>query len=125
MRKSFVVLALALTAVGVAGVATAQRFDRGGFSFRFDRNDPRRAVEGKRATCEVYARIASVQADAAARFRCGYQGPAWISDMKPHFVWCRFVPRRRIAEEQRHRAEELQKCFDKLGDFDDDRYDRR
>lgn len=123
MRKSMAVVALAITAA-VAGVATAQRFDRGGFSFRFERDDRRGDVEGKRASCEVYARIAAVQADANTRFRCGFVGPAWVSDLRPHFLWCRFVPRRRIAEEQRARADELQRCFDRLGDFDDDRWGR-
>jgi hypothetical protein len=81
-------------------------------------------VEGKRASCEVYARIAVVQADANKRFRCGLRGPAWSNDPGPHFQWCRFVPRRKIAEEQRSRADDLQRCFDKLGDFDDDRWGR-
>ena len=39
--------------------------------------------------------------------------------------WCRYVPRRKIAEEQRSRADELQRCFDKLGDFDEDDRGRR
>lgn len=111
----------------VAGAATAQsiRIDRdGGFSFRFGRDDRRGDVEGKRASCEVYARIAVVQAEANRRFRCGMRGPAWTDDVRPHFQWCRYVPRRRIAEEQRHRAEHLQSCFDRLGDFDDDRWGR-
>jgi len=34
-------------------------------------------VEGKRASCDVYARIAVIQADANQRFRCGLLGPAW------------------------------------------------
>ena len=82
-------------------------------------------VDGKRASCEVYARIAVVQAEAASRFRCGLRGPAWVADAKPHFQWCRYVPRRKIAEEQLSRADELQRCFDKLGDFDDDDRGRR
>ena len=75
---SLVVLLLVL----VTGAAAAQtlRLDRdGGFSFRFGRDDRRGDVEGKRASCEVYARIAVVQADANARFRCGLRGPAWVS----------------------------------------------
>ena len=112
-----------------AGASAAQRHDRddrggGGFSFRFDRDDRRGDVEGKRANCEVYARIAQVQADANKRFRCDFRGPGWVADAQPHFRWCRFVPRRKVAEEQRNRAEELQRCFDKLGDFDDDRWSR-
>jgi hypothetical protein len=94
-----------------------------GFSFRFDRDDRRGDVEGKRASCEVYARIAVVQAVANKKYRCRYRGPAWRDDPAPHFRWCRHVPRRRIAEEQRARSKDLQACFDGLGDFDDD--DRR
>ena len=102
-------------------VAQTLRLDRdGGFSFRFDKGDRRGDVEGKRANCEVYARIAQVQADANKRFRCGLKGPAWVADPQPYFRWCRYVPRRKVAEEQRNRSEELQRCFDKLGDFDDD-----
>ena len=121
MRKSLALLALTCTAIAAAGVATAQRFDRDGFRFRFERNDRRGDVEGKRASCEVYAKIAVVHADANRRFNCGYRGPAWNEDVRPHFLWCRFVPRRRISEEQRYRAEEMQRCFDRLGDFDDER----
>jgi hypothetical protein len=110
-----------LVLVGGAAVAQTLRLDRdGGFSFRFDRGDRRGDVEGKRATCEVYARIAVVQAEANKRFRCGLRGPAWGDDVAPHFRWCRFVPRRKIAEEQRNRSEALQNCFNGLGDFDDD-----
>ncbi len=121
--------AIAATAilVLVTGVSLAQsvRIDPGGgFSFRFGRDDRRGDVEGKRASCEVYARIAVVQAEANQRFRCGLRGPAWVGDPKPHFQWCRYEPRRRIADEQRSRSEELQRCFDRLGDFDDDRWSR-
>jgi len=111
--------AIVVLATALAG-AQSLRLDRdGGFSFKFGRDDRRGEVEGKRASCEVYARIAVVQADANARFRCGLRGPAWVNDVAPHFRWCRFVPRRQIAEEQRNRADELQRCFDRLGDFDD------
>ena len=119
-----VLCTLLIVATGTAEAQTFRRDRDGGFSFRFDRDDRRGEVEGKRASCEVYARIAQVQADANRRFRCGFRGPGWVSDLQPHFRWCRFVPRRRIAEEQRNRAEELQRCFDRLGDFDDDRWSR-
>ena len=119
-----VLCTLLILATASAGAQTFRRDRDGGFSFRFDRDDRRGEVEGKRASCEVYARIAQVQADANRRFRCGFRGPGWVSDLQPHFRWCRFVPRRRIAEEQRNRAEELQRCFDRLGDFDDDRWSR-
>jgi hypothetical protein len=87
--------------------------------FRFGREDPRANVEGKRASCEVYARIAMVQADANRKFRCGHRGPRWSNDGMAHFRWCRFVPRSAIREEQRGRAQDLQECFDRLGDFDE------
>ena len=112
--------AVLIVATGTA-VAQTLRYDReGGFSFKFDKGDRRGDVEGKRANCEVYSRIAQVQADANKRFRCGLKGPAWVADPQPHFHWCRYVPRRQVAQEQRNRSEELQRCFDKLGDFDDD-----
>jgi hypothetical protein len=87
--------------------------------FRFEKRDERGNVEGKRASCEVYARIAQVQADANVRYRCGQTGPRWIRDAQPHFRWCRFAPRPRVREEQRDRAQALNECFDRLGDFDD------
>jgi hypothetical protein len=126
MRSKIALAAIAVCLIGGTAVGQSIRVDRdGGFSFKFGRDDRRGDVEGKRASCEVYARIAVVQADAAKRFRCGLRGPAWNDDPGPHFQWCRFVPRRRIAEEQRNRADELQRCFDKLGDFDDDRWGGR
>ena len=127
MRIKKTLLAIAVLGLA-AGAVSAQtlRLDRdGGFSFKFGRDDRRGDVEGKRASCEVYARIAVVQAEANSRFRCGLRGPAWVADVKPHFQWCRYVPRRKIAEEQRSRADELQRCFDRLGDFDDDDRGRR
>ncbi len=125
MRISMLLAAaIVVLATAFAGAQTL-RLDRdGGFSFKFGREDRRGDVEGKRASCEVYARIAVVQADANNRFRCGLRGPAWQNAPGPHFQWCRFVPRRQIAEEQRNRSVELQRCFDKLGDFDDDRRGR-
>lgn len=124
MRKSSVGLASAFIALTAASAASDTiRFgdDRGGFTFRFGGDDRRGDVEGKRASCEVYARIAQVQADANERFRCGFRGPQWDRDVRPHFRWCRWAPRRVIAEEQRSRAEQLQDCFNRLGDFDDRR----
>ena len=121
----FIAAGILVFASALAGAQTL-RLDRdGGFSFKFGRDDRRGEVEGKRASCEVYARIAVVQADANNRFRCGLRGPAWNADPGPHFQWCRFVPRQRIAEEQRNRSADLQRCFDRLGDFDDDRWGRR
>ena len=125
MRISMLLAAIIVVLATAFAGAQTLRLDRdGGFSFKFGREDRRGEVEGKRASCEVYARIAVVQADANARFRCGLRGPAWVNDAAPHFRWCRFVPRRQIAEEQRNRSVELQRCFDKLGDFDDDRRGR-
>ena len=114
-------IGLAAAAVFVSTMAADSqtiRFNDGNFSFRFGGNDRRGEVEGKRASCEVYARIAQVQVDANNRFRCGYRGPRWDPDLRPHFQWCRWAPRRALAEEQRGRAEQLQDCFNRLGDFD-------
>jgi hypothetical protein len=124
MRISTAIVTLVLVLAAGGTLAQTHRFDRGGFSFKFGRDDPKRDVEGKRATCDTYARIAVVQAQANQRFRCGLQGAGWNEDAQRHFEWCRWVPRRKVAEEQRNKAEDLQRCFDKLGDFDDDRWGR-
>jgi hypothetical protein len=121
MRFSTALITTALILITGSAIAQSVRVGPDGFSFRFDRDDRRGDVEGKRATCEIYARIAVVQADANERFRCGFQGPAWANDPARHFQWCRYVPRHRVAEEQLNRSAELQRCFDRLGDFDDDR----
>jgi hypothetical protein len=110
IRKAVVLASVVTLAATLPAVAQ---------TFRFERKDPRANVEGKRASCEVYARIALVQADANRKFRCGFSGPRWTSDALAHFRWCRFVPRSSIREEQRARAQDLQACFDRLGDFDE------
>ena len=101
--------------------AQTLRFDDRGFSFRFNRDDRRGDIEGKRASCELYARIASVQSDANDRYRCGFRGPQWTTDMGPHFRWCRFASRSDLARDQLFRSQQLQDCFNRLGDFDDRR----
>ena len=111
LRKGLAALLTAAISVGAASTASAQRFE-------FEKRDDRGNVEGKRASCEVYARIAQVQADANQRFRCGLSGPRWSRDAMPHFRWCRFASRSNVRDEQRERARDLNECFDKLGDFD-------
>ena len=113
-----------LAAAQLPAFAQNFRFDGRSLSFRFD-HDERGNVEGKRASCEVYARIATVQADANVKYRCGFNGPRWTREAEPHFRWCRFVRRPTLIAELRGRADDLQHCFDGLGDFDDDRYERR
>lgn len=90
--------------------------------FRFD-GDERGNVEGKRASCEVYARIAQIQAEANRKYRCGFEGPAWDFNAQAHFQWCRHVRRDTISNAARERFAQLQRCFDRLGDFDDDSWE--
>lgn len=122
MRTLSIGLAAVLLVSAAASLsAETFRFGNSGFSFSFGRDDRKGDVEGKRASCEVYARIAQVQADANDRFRCGFRGPKWNNDVSRHFRWCRWASRRDLAEEQRSRADQLQDCFNRLGDFDDRR----
>lgn len=111
-RRTTTVLIASLLSFSIALPAFAQ-------GYRFERRDERGNVEGKRASCEVYARIAQVQVEANDRFRCGYRGERWTRDAHAHFRWCRFAPRRLTGEELRARAVDLQNCFDRLGDFDE------
>ena len=124
MRRFTLTVTAILVLSASGALAQSVRFDERGFSFKFGRDDPKRDVEGKRATCDTYARIAVIQAQANQRFHCGLQGPGWNDDARRHFEWCRWVPRRRVAEEQRNKAEDLQRCFNRLGDFDDERWGR-
>ncbi len=93
--------------------------------FRFERDDRGNNAEGKRASCDVYGKIARVQAEANREYRCGYRGGQWETDARAHSNWCRFVRRETLGRELRERSEQLQNCFNRLGDFDDDRWDRR
>lgn len=86
--------------------------------------DDRGNVEGKRASCEVYARVAQVQIDANREYHCGLGGVAWDPNVEAHFRWCRYARRETVAEATRARFADLQRCFDRLGDFDDDSLDR-
>ena len=124
MRIATIVITTALVVVAGGAVAQQIRFGEHGLELKFGHDDPRRDVEGKRASCDTYARIAVVQAQANERFRCGLQGPGWNDDAHRHFEWCRWMPRQRVAEAQRERSEDLQLCFNRLGDFDDDRWGR-
>jgi hypothetical protein len=80
--------------------------------------------EGKRANCDTYSSIAAVQADANDKYKCGYRGGEWSNDKRGHFQWCMTNKREFALDEMRYRSQELQKCFNNLGDYDDDNYDR-
>ena len=110
----------ALIAAAFPAVSAAQdlHLKIGPGEFHFERGDAR-GNEGKRASCEVYARISAVQADANRRYGCGYAGGRWEAEARPHFRWCRFASRDDVRHVLRGRAEDLQRCFDRMGDFDE------
>jgi hypothetical protein len=83
-----------------------------------------RDSDGKRAHCDVYSQIAVVQAEANEKYKCGLRGPQWNTNARDHFQWCRFVRRDTLADEYHNRAKALQDCFNRLGDYDDDTWDR-
>jgi hypothetical protein len=89
---------------------------------REERRDGKR--EGKRANCDTYAKIAVAQAEANQKYECGYRGGEWATREAPHFQWCMKSRRSYLGDELRFRTGELQKCFDKLGDYDDEGNDR-
>ncbi len=118
-------LAAALVAAAAAPVSShAQRIEFGAGEFRFERGDER-GNDGKRATCEVYAQISVVQAEANRRYNCGFGGPRWDVSAGTHFQWCRYVAREAVRQELRGRGMDLQQCFDRMGDFDEERDDWR
>lgn len=79
---------------------------------------------GKRANCETYAKTAVVHAQANRKYECGFRGGEWAVRERPHFRWCMGARRKFLADETRYRIGELQKCFNKLGDYDEDQRDR-
>ena len=114
-RRAGAVLALA-AGLCVAAALPAPAQD---FRFRYD-DDERGNVEGKRASCEVYAKIAQVQIDANRKYNCGYNGSRWDHGIEQSFRWCRHVPREDVIRAVRERAGDLQRCFNNLGDFDEE-----
>jgi hypothetical protein len=86
-----------------------------------DSGDDRRI--GKRAHCDTYSKIAQVQADANQKYNCGLRGGEWNTDGRAHFGWCMTHKRAFMLDELRYRAIELQKCFNTLGDYDDENSD--
>jgi hypothetical protein len=76
--------------------------------------------EGKRASCDTYAKIAVIQAQSAEKYRCRLNGPAWNDNEREHFHWCLRAPRERLQADVRSRYEALAKCFQGLGDEDYD-----
>jgi hypothetical protein len=123
-RLKRLIVIVATSAMLDSAVYAQLRIEGPGFRFRFE-GDERGNVEGKRASCEVYAQIAQVQTEANRKYRCGYEGVRWDTNPEPHFRWCRFVRRETLGAELRERSIDLQRCFDRLGDFDDDRWERR
>lgn len=88
---------------------------------REERRDDRRSERvGKRANCDTYSKIAEAQTNANQKYDCGYRGGEWSTDSRAHFGWCMVNKRDFMLDEMRYRAVELQKCFNKLGDFDED-----
>ncbi len=88
------------------------------------RRERRRDIAGKRASCETYAKTAVVHAEANRKFECGYRGGEWNRQERSHFQWCMGARRQYLADETRFRVAELQKCFDRLGDYDEEEQDR-
>ena len=124
-KKILLTAALAaIAAAPVSGRAQGVREEFGAGDYRFERGD-RRGTDGKRAACEVYAQLSAVQAEANRRYNCGYGGPRWDVSGHTHFEWCRYVSREAVRGELRGRGMDLQQCFDRMGDFDEERGDWR
>jgi hypothetical protein len=75
-----------------------------------------RPPEARHARCDTYAKIASVQANAARNYGCGLRDPEWSADPGIHYHWCMRNGRESVMDQLRFRTEELQRCFNRLGD---------
>lgn len=81
--------------------------------------------EGKRASCDTYAKIAVIQSRAADKYDCHLRGPEWNTNERDHYRWCLHVSRSRLLEDVRSRYHALNHCFERLGDEDYDVWRRR
>ncbi len=84
----------------------------------------REVTDGKKANCETYAALAVVQAEANEKYRCRFSGGEWSDNKRGHYEWCLRNKRDFMTDEVRFRSIELQKCFNGLGDYDDENFDR-
>ncbi len=76
---------------------------------------------GSGLVAKVYARVAQVQADANKRYLVVGSGVRHGSSSEAPFPMVPICTEETTAVEQRNRSQELQRCFDKLEDFDDDK----
>ena len=86
-KRAGAVLAVAVGLCVAASLpALSQGYERQPphFGFRYE-GDERGNIEGKRASCEVYAKIAQVQADANRKYNCGYEGRRWEHELGATF----------------------------------------
>ena len=62
------------------------------------------------ARCDIYARIAVAQNEAAAANNCSAAGGRWNSDYQYHYQWCLAVPGSSTIEETTQRQYVLTQC---------------
>lgn len=72
-------------------------------------------AEARYASCDTYAKLAGVQAEAAQKYGCGLRGPEWGRDQSVHFHWCMRSAPQSVKDQLRDRTEELHRCFGRLG----------
>jgi hypothetical protein len=120
--KKMLLAAGLLAAAAIPLSSHAEGFGAG--EFRMEQGGDR-GNDGKRASCEVYAQLSVVQAEANRRYNCGFGGPRWDAVGRSHFEWCRYVGREAVRGQLRERGMDLQQCFDRMGDFDEERGDWR
>ena len=62
------------------------------------------------ANCDWYAKTALLQQQQNEQKKCGFNGPAWSSDLKAHMTWCAAQAPDQWKSEAQKREQQLASC---------------
>lgn len=62
------------------------------------------------ANCTVYGKLAVQQAKLNAKFKCGNDGPDWVTNFKSHVAWCGGVGPAQWKAKLQERQKKLDAC---------------
>lgn len=65
------------------------------------------------SNCQWYGATALKQQQSNEKFRCGFKGAEWHSDLSRHLAWCASVPPQVWKEAAQRRDQMLARCASK------------
>ncbi|MGH1418761.1 MAG: hypothetical protein ACRBCJ_07875 [Hyphomicrobiaceae bacterium] len=67
-------------------------------------------IASAQASCKWYATTSLKQQQENERLKCGFEGPAWGSNLKAHMNWCASVPPSVWKQSAQERDKKLAEC---------------